>query len=154
MTTDPSYNERPDPDRPGDRPGGEGGYGSDSYGGGSMPPAPPPPGYGDQGRPQVGEPRNGLGLAGLVCGIIAVALSLIPVLNVFTWPLGILAIVFGAIGWSRVNKGQATNKGQAITGLVLGIVSFFTFCLIYAVIGGGSSEYVDYNMAPFWMGPI
>ncbi|WP_156037732.1 DUF4190 domain-containing protein, partial [Glycomyces tenuis] len=93
------------------------------------------------------EPRNGLGTAALVCGIVALALALIPALNLFTWPLGVLAIVFGAVGWGRVNKGQATNKGQAITGLVLGIVSFFAFCLIYLLLGAGSSEY--YSVAPF-----
>lgn len=130
-TQDPSFHDRPGPDRPD---GGTGGHGSDPYGGGQV-----PPGYGG-GRPYGGEPRNGLGTAGLVCGIVAVALSLIPGLNLFTWPVGVLAIVFGAVGWSRVNKGQATNKGQAITGLVLGIASFFTFCLIYMLLGAGSEQ--------------
>lgn len=140
-TQDPSFHDRPGPDRP---EGGAGGYGSDPYGGGQV-----PPGYGG-GRPHGGEPHNGLGTAGLVCGIVAVALSLIPGVNLFTWPVGVLAIVFGAIGWSRVNKGQATNKGQAITGLVLGIASFFTFCLIYMLIGAGSNEAHAYGMAlPF-----
>ncbi|GAB3993713.1 hypothetical protein GCM10029992_06110 [Glycomyces albus] len=78
-----------------------------------------------------------------MCGIIAVALSLVPGLNVFTWPLGVLAIVFGAVGWSRANRAQATNKNAAITGLVLGIVSFFTFCLIYVLIGASGGVYYD-----------
>lgn len=145
---DPS--ERPDPDRYGNRPGGgqEGGFESAPYGGGPVPPPPPPPGYGDENRNHGREPRNGLGLAALVCGIIAVVLSLIPVLNVFTWPLGVLAIVFGAIGWGRVNNGTATNKGQAITGLVLGIVSFFTFCLSYVLIGAGDDSFASAPM--FW----
>ncbi|WP_157930788.1 DUF4190 domain-containing protein [Glycomyces xiaoerkulensis] len=102
-----------------------------------QPPPPPPPGAGPPGP----QSRNGLGTAGLVCGIVAVALSLVPVLNVFTWPLGVLAIVFGAIGWSRANRGQATNRTIAITGLVLGVVSFFTFCLVYVLIGAGSEVY-------------
>jgi uncharacterized membrane protein len=85
------------------------------------------------------QPRNGLGMAALVCGIAAVVTSFIPVVNWFTWPLGVLAIVFGAIGWSRANKGQATNRPIAITGLVLGIASFFTFCLIWVILGAAST---------------
>ncbi len=140
-TQDPSFHDRPGPDRP-DRPdGGSGGFGSGPYGGGGQ----VPPGYGG-GQGYGGPPRNGLGTAGLVCGIVAIALSFIPALNLFTWPVGVLAIVFGAVGWSRANKGQATNKGQAIAGLVLGIVSFLTLCLMYTLIGAGSDEYV--NMVP------
>jgi hypothetical protein len=82
-----------------------------------------------------------------VCGIIAVGLSLIPVINWFTWPVGVLAIVFGAVGWTRANKGQATNKKSAITGLVLGIASFFTICLIYIIIGAGSSS-MNFDFSP------
>ncbi len=131
---DPPFHERPDPDRPG-------GFDSGSHGGGGG--APPP----HHGAPMpMGEARNGLGTASLACGIVGLVLSLIPAVNLFTWPLGVLAIVFGAVGWSRVNKGQATNKSQTIAGLVLGIVSFFTFCLIYVLLSAGSGEY--YNLVP------
>jgi uncharacterized membrane protein HdeD (DUF308 family) len=113
-------------------------------GGAAGPPPPPPAAKYGGGPMQDQEPRNGLGTAALVCGIIAVVLSFIPALNAFTWPLGVLAIIFGAVGWSRANKGRATNKSIAITGLVLGILSFFTFCLIYIIIGAGSgSMYYD-----------
>ncbi|THV28008.1 DUF4190 domain-containing protein [Glycomyces paridis] len=125
------------------------GGGFDPYSGGAVPPPPPPPPpYNGDGPIQGQQPRNGLGTAALVCGIIAVVTSFIPGLNWFTWPLGVLAIVFGAIGWSRANKGQATNKGIAITGLVLGILSFFTFCLIWIIIGAGAGS-MTYDAAPF-----
>jgi len=122
------------------------GYTPYAGGGAVPPPPPPPPAYNAEGAIG-GQPRNGLGKAALVCGIIAVALSFVPGVNWFVWPLGVLAIVFGAIGWSRANKGQATNKKFAIAGLVLGIVSFFTFCLIWIVIFGGASTSM-YNTAP------
>lgn len=124
------------------------GAGYSPYAGGAVPPAPPPPGYsGGGGEPRYGEPSNGMGTAALVCGIIAVVLSFIPGINWFSWPLGILAIVFGAIGWGRANKGRATNKGIAITGLVLGILSFFTLCLISVIIGASSGS-MYYGAAP------
>jgi hypothetical protein len=129
---------------PGTSPSG-GGY--SPYGGGPVPPAPPPPAYDAERSPRSHEARNGIGTAALVLGVIAVVVSLIPVLNFFTWPLGILAIVFGAVGWNRANKGQATNKKLAIAGLVLGVVSFLVTCLIYVLIGAGSDT-MFYNATP------
>jgi hypothetical protein len=132
---------------PGVSPSGSAGY--NPYSGGAVPPPPPPPpAYNAEGPLRGQEPRNGLGTAALICGIVAIVLSFIPVLNTFTWPLGVLAIVFGAVGWSRANKGIATNKPIAITGLVLGIASFFTFCLIYVLIGAGGG--MQYDAAPMF----
>jgi hypothetical protein len=139
----------PAPPPPGAGPGGPppAGGGYSPYSGGAVPPPPPPPpAYNTEGPLRGQEPRNGLGTAALVCGILAIVLSFIPVLNTFTWPLGVLAIVFGSVGWARANKGIATNKPIAITGLVLGIVSFFTFCLIYVLIGASGG--MQYDAAP------
>jgi hypothetical protein len=141
----------PAPPPPGAGPAGPSpaGGGYSPYSGGAVPaPPPPPPAYNADG-PLVGQgPKNGLGTAALVCGIVAVVVSFIPVVNWFTWALGVLAVVFGSVGWARANKGLATNKPFAITGLVLGIVSFFTFCLIYYVIFGAASTGSYYGMAP------
>ncbi|MEU8589589.1 DUF4190 domain-containing protein [Streptomyces sp. NPDC048664] len=76
------------------------------------------PGYGMQQ-----QPSNGLGTAGMVCGIIGVVLSLTFILWWAGMILGILAIIFGAIGRGRAKRGEATNKGAATSGLVLGIVA-------------------------------
>ncbi|RRR96432.1 DUF4190 domain-containing protein [Glycomyces terrestris] len=134
----------PSPDIPGGVPPGPppAGAGYSPYA--AAPPPPPPPPYNGDGPLYAQQERNGLGKAALVLGIIAVALSFVPGLNAFSWPLGVLAIIFGAIGWSRANKGQATNRNAAIAGLVLGIVSFFTFCLIYVLIGAGTATYDMY----------
>lgn len=45
-------------------------------------------------------------------------------------PLGILALIFGLVGRSRAKKGQATNKGVALTGALLGVVA-----IILSVVG-------------------
>jgi hypothetical protein len=34
--------------------------------------------------------------------------------------LGVLAIVFGLLGWGRVKRGEAHNKGMAAAGIVCG----------------------------------
>ncbi|MEW2571123.1 DUF4190 domain-containing protein [Streptomyces liliiviolaceus] len=64
-------------------------------------------------------PSNGLGTASLVLGIVAaVGFCLWPVSLV----CGILALVFGVIGRGRARRGQATNAGQALAGIICGAV--------------------------------
>ncbi|SES16806.1 protein of unknown function [Streptomyces sp. yr375] len=105
------------PDGPGQIPYGyPGGYGygyppqhQSPYGVG----APGPygwPGHGAGGN-------NGMGVAGLVLGIIsAVVFCLWPLAIV----LGILGIVFGALGRGRARRGEASNPGQALAGIICG----------------------------------
>jgi hypothetical protein len=72
-------------------------------------------------------PRNGLGTAALVLGIIGVVLCWVP----FTgWALNILAIIFGAVGRKRAVGGLATNKPSAVAGLVLGVVGLGVWIVI------------------------
>lgn len=89
-------------------------------------PVPPGP-TGVQG-PQAA--RNGLGVTALVLGIIG-ALSGIPMLLFWlAGPLGVLALIFGLVGFGRARKGGATNKGVALTGTILGLIA-----LILSVVG-------------------
>lgn len=81
------------------------------------------------------RPTNSLSTAGLVCGIIAVVLAMIPGLNFFIGSiLGILATVFGAVAKKQDGSGKA--------GLILGSISlaiiaaWFIVFLIVAVIAG------------------
>ncbi len=83
-------------------PGNWGGYGAPGgYG-------PPPPGYGPR-------QSNGLPVAALVLGILGV----LTFWFVLGGALGIVGLILGLIGLSRVRKGQATGKGMAIAGTVL-----------------------------------
>ncbi|MFE1438500.1 hypothetical protein [Streptomyces sp. NPDC058739] len=115
------------PDGPGQPgygyPGGTAGYGypggTSGYGyPGSAQQAPAGPGYyGWPGLPPV--PSNGMGTAGLVLGIIAdVVFCLWPVAIV----VGILAVIFGAVGRGKAGRGEATNPGQALAGIICGVV--------------------------------
>lgn len=74
-----------------------------------------PPGYGWPAMPMA--PANGMGVAALVLGIVSAALFCL-------WPLaivlGILAIIFGAIARGRARRGEATNPGQALAGIICG----------------------------------
>lgn len=91
-------------------------------------PAPPPM----PGAPAVAaRSSNGMAVAALVCGILSIVLFFtvwIPVI------LGILAIVFGAVGIGRANKG-APQKGLAIAGLVCGALGIaFAILFIVAIV--------------------
>ena len=68
--------------------------------------------------------RNGLAIAALCCGLIGILVGLIPLMFLAAGALGILAIVFGIVGIRRVGRGEASNRGMAIAGLVAGIVAF------------------------------
>jgi hypothetical protein len=132
---------------------GQGGFQYDPYGNqsASQPPSPqgggysspqpqqpgyPPPqqtpGYGAPQMPPpyaapAAQPKNGLGVAGMVTGIIGIVLFWCGLVGII---LAILAVIFGGIGVARANKGEATNKGMAVTGVVLGSIT-----LALAIVG-------------------
>ena len=76
--------------------------------------------------------KNWMGITALVCG------CLIFLCGLFT---GIPAIIFGALGMSAAGRGEATNKGMAIAGLVLGVIS--VALTIYALATGSLQEAID-----------
>ncbi len=86
----------------------------------SAPPAAYPQG---PGYAMPAQPSNGMGTTGLVLGIIGLVCSLTFFLWFFGVILGILGIIFGAIGRGKANRGEATNKGAATAGLVCGIIA-------------------------------
>ncbi|MDA3953254.1 MAG: hypothetical protein PF485_06385 [Bacteroidales bacterium] len=64
---------------------------------------------------------QGLGIAGLVLGIIALIISFIPCLGMWALVPGIVAITLSAIGYSQANKVNAP-KGIIIAALVISIL--------------------------------
>ena len=65
-------------------------------------------------------PRNGLGTAALVVGIFAVIFGILFFPLGFV--LGVVGIGLGIAGRKRAKRGEATNGGAALAGLVLSIV--------------------------------
>ena len=64
---------------------------------------------------------NGIAIAAMVVGIVAILISWIPILGALA---GILALVLGFIGRGRFKKSPAVGgSGPAITGIVTGIVA-------------------------------
>nr|WP_202515717.1 DUF4190 domain-containing protein [Streptomyces sp. SID161] len=94
-------------------------------------PGPAGYGYGWPGMPPV--PSNGMGTAALVLGILSAV-------GFLAWPialvLGILAVVFGSLGRGKAKRGEATNPGMALAGIICGAtglvlaVGFFVLVVV------------------------
>ncbi|MBD0711350.1 MULTISPECIES: DUF4190 domain-containing protein [unclassified Streptomyces] len=128
--------------------GAPGGYG--------YPTAPAAPtgasGYGYPGYPSTpygGQPgwqqapSNGMGTTAMVLGIISVAGFCLYGLGAV---LGILALIFGIIGVKKAGRGEATNRGMAVAGIVLGAIgtlisAVFLSFIVWAIAQG--EEYDD-----------
>ncbi len=123
--------------------GGTPGYGSTpGYGAGGSEPARyggDQPGFGDD-RPAYGgdhrgtPPKNGLGVAALIVGILSLVLSCLVIPGIVG---GIIGLVLGVVGRKRVSRGEATNKGVATTGLVLSVVALLLGILFLVLISAG-----------------
>lgn len=64
---------------------------------------------------------QGLGIAGLVLGIIALIISFIPCLGMYALVPGIIAVILSALGFSQASKANA-KKGLIIAALVISII--------------------------------
>ncbi|OAN37349.1 DUF4190 domain-containing protein [Mycolicibacterium iranicum] len=119
-------------------------------------PPPPPPGtypggyppqpYGGYPPPVPVGPKNGLGTASLVVAIISLFTLFGGVV------LGIVAVVLGFLGRGRVKRGEATNGGVAMAGIVLGFLSIVVSIAAFVVVGVfgvalfnevGGTDYID-----------
>jgi hypothetical protein len=110
-----------------------------AYPSGYLPPPPQP--YSGFTPPPIG-PRNGLGVAALVIAIIA----LLSVVGGVV--LGVVAIILGFLGLGRARRGEATNGGVAVAGIVLGLVSIIEAVVVIALAvwgfnEAGGTDYID-----------
>ncbi|NWF29916.1 DUF4352 domain-containing protein [Streptomyces sp. PKU-EA00015] len=93
--------------------------------------------YGAPGAPA--PVRNGLGTAALVLGIIGAVTGFVPLLFWLGGLLGLLALVLGLLGRGRAKRGEATNKGAATAGAILGLIAM----IVGVVIGIATVKAVD-----------
>ena len=120
----------------------------DDFTGGFNNPTPPPPpgaipgwnqqqqGYG--GPVYSSGPQNGLGVASLVLGILAMLLGLF----VFGGLLGAVAIGLGIAGRGRVKQGLADNRGVATAGIITGLIGFLLACLTVTLLVVGTVSFL------------
>ncbi|MGW6569872.1 DUF4190 domain-containing protein [Streptomyces sp. NPDC054975] len=100
--------------------------------------------------PPFQQPRNGLGVAALVLGIVGLLFGLFPLTFWLGAILGILALIFGIIGHGRARKGEATNKGAALSGIILGalaLVASIAWVIFFAVAVEDIKKGIDEEIA-------
>ena len=126
----------------------------DVNGGFTNPTPPPPPGWSQQqqqqgyGAPQgyggpvyTSGPQNGLGIAALVLGLLAVVLGLAVIGGL----IGVVAIGLGFAGRGRVKQGIADNKGMATIGIITGFVGFLLACFTVVLLVVGTVSLLHSN---------
>jgi hypothetical protein len=120
------WGAQPPPPSPSPYPGQWGGpapYGPQPYGGYGSP-------YGGWGQP---ARTNGMAIASMVCGILWMY-----------WLGSILALVFGYVAKSQIDKshGAQTGRGMAVAGIVLGWVGvgFLVLFILLAILGSATSD--------------
>lgn len=77
------------------------------------------------------QPRaNTIGLVAMVLGILALPLIFCYALGL---PVGIAAVVLGAVGLYQANRGQASNRNQALVGLACGAIAIIVMIVLIAL---------------------
>lgn len=67
--------------------------------------------------------KSGMAIASLVLGIVAAATSFLPFINNLSFPLAVLAVIFGIVGIIGVARGKRSGRGLAIAGIVVAVVA-------------------------------
>ena len=68
--------------------------------------------------------KSGLGIAGFVLGVIALATSFLPIINNFSAVLAVVGIVLALVGTVACVKGRKSGKGLSVAGVVMNVIAF------------------------------
>lgn len=82
---------------------------------------------------------NGFAVTALVLGIVALVLAFIPIINVVSFVLAALAIIFGIVGLI-VGGRRRSGKGMSITGIVLGALALVVAILMYVLVFNAAED--------------
>ncbi|GAB3683229.1 DUF4352 domain-containing protein [Saccharopolyspora tripterygii] len=89
------------------------------------------------------QPRNGMGTAALVLGILGLLLAWIPIIGFIGFILGALAIVLGIVGIVRARGGRATNLVVAAVGTGLGGLAFVLSIVVFGLFATAVNEQIN-----------
>jgi hypothetical protein len=132
----PAWQSEPGPGQQGWQGGQQQGGQQQGWQGGSAPVWDQPGGGGApawQGGGGQARGTDGVAVAAMIVGILALLVSWIPILGAIG---GIVALVLGLVGRSRIKKSGAGGNGMAVTGIATGavaiviniaIIAFFVF---------------------------
>lgn len=99
--------------------------------------------YPPASQPAPAQAKNGFGITALVLAIIGLVFGLVPLTGFIALILGALAVLFGLLGFGRVRKGHANNKGITIAGTTLGALAVVLGIWGMTILFGAFDELVN-----------
>ena len=94
---------------------------------------------------------KGLSIAGMVCGIVGLVLSLATCTWIFGIILDVIGLILSGVALNNCKQGKADGKGMAVAGLVTSIVGIVWvlafFVLVGSVAASAASEFDEFNDA-------
>ena len=78
---------------------------------------------------------NGLSIAGLILGILAIVFAFIPGVSFIAWICGVVGIIISAVAISQ-SKSLGQKNGIAVAGLVLSIIAIALGLIVFMVACG------------------
>ncbi len=93
------------------------------------------------------QPRNKLGFAAMIIGIVAIVISFVPFVNLSVGLIGLVGLVLGIIGLTK--NGQP--KRQALTGVILSMVVAIVMTIVYSLMFASSlGESLEESFGAEW----
>jgi uncharacterized membrane protein HdeD (DUF308 family) len=86
-----------------------------------------------------------MGTAALVIGVVALVLAVLILFAPLGALLGLVALILGIVGLVRANRGQADNRGQAVTGLVTGALGLLCAASIGAFFATNVNDFRQFG---------
>jgi hypothetical protein len=69
------------------------------------------------------EPRNGLGIGALICGVLGMLFGLIPFTGFIAFALGAVGVILGLSARGRLKRGRADNTKVTWAGVITSVLA-------------------------------
>ncbi|MCX4587740.1 DUF4190 domain-containing protein [Streptomyces sp. NBC_01481] len=100
------------------------------------------PGYQSYSQPGwQAQPANGMGITAMVLGILSICLFCLY--GVVSIVLGVLGLIFGILGRKRAQRGEATNGGMALAGIITGSIGIVLGLVVVGLMIWGITKAVN-----------
>lgn len=97
--------------------------------------------------------HTGYGVTALVTGIVGIVLSWIPFVGLIGFILGLIAVVFGALGWAKAHKGEISNPVVTKVGFFLGMAAVVLSIIAWASFVSHMDKTLNTSPPPAPAGP-
>ena len=84
--------------------------------------------------------KSGLGIAGFVLGVIALATSFLPIINNFSAVLAVVGLVLALAGTVACVKGRKSGKGLSVAGVVMNVIAFIVVLATQSMYGSAIDD--------------